>query len=234
MALTELIWHNSQFAAHQTQGKSRIFAIDHVNQARLEVVTTLDGADAVHTDRLIDALDALVNERAEEPLAEVLAVFPQAVQLGVRDYAQRRRHAPKPGTYSEAYGRLSVLRVIYTTSRHDLYDLMSAAYLIGLGIRTTNERPLDGNMGWELNLLTAEPYFDSTDELRRWSESLGYPLLSTWISDNRPVEEGLDIALKASRDGHLVRLHSCELPGESKIVVDVYDAPIPVEREEVA
>lgn len=228
MEPTELGWYNKHFAVHSTPSKHRIFAVDPASRLRLEVVTTLDASDAGYVDELLDALNEWVNLQDEEPLSEVLESLPQAVRLGVRDYMQRRPR-PTPGTFHEGYGPMARLRLMSTSDLDDLADLVDAAYLVGLGLRVTTERDARGEVSWEIAMYTAEPSFDTVDELRAWTKSSSrYPLSSTWVGDEDPVEQGLQVATEAAERDRHVCLHSCELAtGQSVIAVDVFDVSIP-------
>lgn len=230
----EFCWHTSQFFVHQNQGICRVLAISRDDENSLEVLTTLDATDQPHADRLVRGLNVLANEHDDGPLAEVLSDLPQPAQLEVRTFIQNRNTPSAPGTYSEAYGPLCRVRCIFTTNDDDARDWLSAAYLIGLGVRATNEMTHDGIVGWTIELLNAEPSFASLDDLRAWSESDRTPVESTWTSDGQghPIEQAWSVAQQASRSGHMVRLHTCELRNASKAAVDVFDAPIPASRDD--
>jgi hypothetical protein len=220
-----------EFLAHKTPGKSRVFAIDTDEPQVLEAVTTL-GADDLHrTDSLLDGLNVHLLTRDENDLNELLAGFPDAVRIGVRDFIDRRCPEPPPGVFGE-FGPVERVRLMYLDGE-DMEEFVQAAYLVDLGIRLTNEADARGRVDWELELLTEEATVPPGAEPRTWALP-DAPLLFTWISKyakGDAVTNAVEVALEASADGHWVRLHSFEHNGASELRVDVFDVPPPVIEE---
>lgn len=217
-----------EFLAHTTPGKSRVFAIDTDEPQFLEAVTTL-GADDLHrTDSLLDGLNVHLLTRDENDLAELLAAFPDAVRIGVLDFLTRRCPAPPPGVFGE-FGPVERVRLMYLRG-DDLDEFVQAAYLVGLGIRLTNQTGERGQVDWELELLTEEATVPPGAEARTWALP-DTPLSFTWISKyakGNAVTNAVEVALEASADGSWVRLHTFENNGTSELRVDVFDVPPPV------
>lgn len=220
-----------EFLAHKTPGKSRVFAIDTDEPQFLEAVTTL-GADDLHrTDSLLDGLNVHLLTRDENDLDELLAAFPDAVRIGVRDFLTRRCPAPPPGVFGE-FGPVERVRLMYLDG-DDVEEYVQAAYLVDLGIRVTNEADARGRVDWELELLTEEATVAPGAEPRTWALP-DAPLLFTWISKyakGNAVTNAVEVALEASADGHWVRLHTFEHNGAGELRVDVFDVPPPVIEE---
>jgi hypothetical protein len=138
------------------------------------------------------------------------------------------------------YGPVEHLRLVYFDDRSgDFDDFVAAAYLIGLGIRATNEVDEDGSIGWAMEILTAEPFIRASADARAWPLPDGVSLVSTWTrrdrTDGNVVTRALEAAKSASRRGHWVRLHTFErgdsddLDGgsTSEVVVDIFDCAAP-------
>jgi hypothetical protein len=221
-----------EFLAHSTPGKSRVFAIDSDRPQFLEAVTSL-GADDLHrTDELLDGLNFFLITRDEDALGKLLTEFPEAVRVGVRDFLAHRCPPPPLGSFGE-YGPIEQVRLIYLGGGEDLEEFVQAAYLVGLGIRLSNEVD-KGGVGWRLELLNEEAFVPAGAEPRTWALPASTPLLSTWISKfakGDAVTEAVELAVEASADGHWVRLHTFEHDGRSELRVDVFDVPPPVMEE---
>ncbi len=219
-----------EFLAHTTPGKSRVFAIDSDRPQFLEAVTSL-GADDLHrTDELLDGLNFFLITRDDSDLEKLLADFPDAVRFGIRDFVAQRCQAPPPGAFSEL-GPVESVQVLYVDE--DVEQFVQAAFLLGVGVRMSNETDGD-ETGWQLELLSDEPFVQPGTDPRAWELPEGTPLLSTWSSrftKDDPVSAAVEVALEASADGHWVRLHTFTLDGVSELRVDVFDVPPPVMEE---
>lgn len=222
-----------EFLAHTTPGKSRVFAIDTDETQSLEAVTSL-GADDLHrTDSLLDGLNVYLITRDETGLADLLAGFPDAVRVGVRDFLTRRCPSPPPGAFGE-FGPVERVRLMYLDGT-DLEEFVRAAYLVGLGIRLGNETDARGRIDWELELLTEEAVVAPGAEARTWALPGSTPLSFTWISrfaKGDVVTNAVEVALEAGAQGSWVRLHTFDNDGTSEIRVDVFDVPPPVVEQD--
>lgn len=220
-----------EFLAHKTPGKSRVFAIDGDRPQFLEAVTSL-GADDLHrTDDLLDGLNFFLITRDDNDLAKLLGDFPDAVRLGVLEFVAARCPAPPPGAFGEL-GPIEQVQVFYV-DEEDVEKFVQAAFLVGLGVRLSNETDA-GEIGWHFELLSGEAFVPLGTDPRTWELPAGTPLLSTWSSrfaKGDPVSAAVEVALAASADDHWVRLHTFEIDGTSEIRVDVFDVPIPVGEE---
>lgn len=231
-----------EFLAHTSPGRSRIFAIDDERQHALETVTTLGTQDLHLTESLLTELNSFLVTRNDDDL-ETVAQLPSAVQIAVRNFLKQRCSAPATGMVG-VYGPLEQIRLAYFSDGSALRDYLDGAYMIGLGVRMTNEVDTDGEIGWEVVLLNEEAFVPAGADPRSWSLPPDVPLLSTWTSHGsrgNPIGSALTVATRASSEGHWVRLHTFEhgssddpLQGEStsEVRVDVFDAPIPLGEEE--
>jgi hypothetical protein len=161
--------------------------------------------------------------------------------MAARQYL-KENCATEPGSFT-GYGPVDVVReaVFFGGIDGDLEEYLDGAYMIGLGIRMSNERSSDGDVGWVLQLLSDEVSVPASAEPRTWALPAGAQLLRTWTSEQPlaglgPVRGALDVAAAASAEGRWVRVHSLlhsdldvefEGNGTSEFVVDVFDAPIP-------
>lgn len=222
-----------EFLAHATPGKSRVFAIDTDEPQSLEAVTSLGAADAHRTDDLLDRLNVYLVTRDDTALEELLGDLPEAVRIAVRDFLARRCPAPPPGAFGE-FGPVERVRLMYLDG-NDLEEFVQAAYLVGLGVRLTNEADSRGRVGWELELLTEEPVVAPGAEARTWALPDATPLSFTWISKyakGHVVTNAVEVALEAGAEGSWVRLHTFDHNGASEIRVDVFDVPPPVTEQD--
>ncbi|MFF9839239.1 hypothetical protein [Streptomyces sp. NPDC013740] len=115
---------------------------------------------------------------------------------------------------------------------------------IGLGIRMSNERHRDGSVWWVIQLLNDEVSVPASAEPRTWAIPARAKLTRTWTSKQQaggagPVRGALKVAEEATAQGRWVRIHTLlhsrydvdfEGNGTSEFVVDVFDAPIPLEH----
>ncbi len=93
----------------------------------------------------------------------------------------------------------------------ELEEYVRGALMIGLGIRMTNDRDPDGGVGWGIQL--------RSDDV---------------------VRGALAVADAAARAGQWARVHTVylsddeevESSGGSRLVIDVFDAPIPLDEDE--
>ena len=126
---------------------------------------------------------------------------------------------------------------------NELEEYVSGAYMIGMGIRLTNERSEDGEVSWAIQLRSDEVMLPASAETRAWAVPDGVKVLRTWTSadaDHNVVREALEVADVAGAHGHWVRVHTViqsddedlEGSGGSTFVVDVFDAPIPPDEDD--
>lgn len=229
------------FIAHTTPGRSRVFALVKGPHDRLEAVTTLGASDLHMTDELVGCLNGFLADRDDAALREVLDCFPGPVRMAARRYLEDKC-APEVGAFN-GYGPIDVVReaVYFRRVDDELEEYLDGAYLIGLGIRLSNERGSDGDVGWVLQLRSDEVSVPASAEPRSWELPADTPLLKTWTSRQPlaglgPVRGALEAAEAASAEGRWVRVHTVlhsdrdvafEGSGTSEFVVDVLDAPIP-------
>jgi hypothetical protein len=231
------------FIAHASPGRTRVFALVRDPYDELEAVTTL-GADDLHlTTELVDALNCFLYDREEAALDSLLEVFPKPVRMAVRQYV-KNKCAPIMGAFNEC-GPIEVVRgaVYFSAGSDALEEYLDAAQMIGLGVRISNQRSEDGDVGWDLQLLSDEVSVPASAEPRTWELPSDVKLLQTWTSaqllqGQGPVSSALSVAEAASSQGHRVRIHTLlhsdldvdfEGSGSSEFVVDIFDAPIPPE-----
>ncbi|MBY8889340.1 hypothetical protein K7472_31530 [Streptomyces sp. PTM05] len=220
-----------------------MFALVKDPHDQLEVVTTL-GADDLHlTTELVNALNGFLSDRDETVLETLLDVFPIPVSMAVQQYV-KNKCAPVLGAFN-GYGPIDVVReaVYFSRGSDDLEEYLDSAYMIGLGVRVSNQRSEDGDVGWDLQLLSDEVSVPASAEPRTWELPSDVKLLKTWTSAQLldscgPVGSALSVAEGASDQGRWVRIHTLlhsdrdiefEGSGTSEFVVDIFDAPIPLE-----
>ena len=232
------------FIAHTSPGRCRVFALVKDPDDRLEVVTTLGASDLHLRDELIRALNDFLSDRDDVALQTVLDRAPNPVRMAVQQYL-KDKCAPEAGTFTTD-GPIDIVRHAVYFSRVDdeLEDYLEGAYMIGLGIRMSNERGTDGDVDWVVQLLSDEVSVPASAEPRSWELPAEAKLLSTWTSKQPlaglgPVRGALEAAAAASAEEHWVRVHTLlhshrdedfEGGGTSEFVVDVFDAPIPLQE----
>lgn len=230
------------FITHMSPGRCRVFALVKDPRQRLEVVTTLGAADLALSDELVDALNDYLFDQRDPALETVLDRAPNPVRMAVRQYLQGRP-APELGAFTP-YGPVGVVReaVYFGAIDSELEEYLDGAYMIGLGIRMSNERQTDGDVEWVLQLRDDEVSVPTSAEPRTWALPADVKLLSTWTSEQPlgglgPVRSALEVAEAASKEGRWVRVHTLlhsdrdedyEGNGTSEFVVDVFDAPTPL------
>ncbi|WP_143658457.1 Maf-like protein [Embleya scabrispora] len=212
----------------------------------MEAVTTLGAGDLHLTEELVDALNSFLADRDDTALQAMLDRVPKPVCMAARQYL-KDKCAPKVGAFTEC-GPIDIVRTAVYFSRLDdeIEDYLDGAYMIGLGIRMSNERDSDGDIGWVIQLRSDEVTVPANAEPRTWALPTEVKLLETWTSkqpldDLGPVRGALKVAGAASAEGRRVRVHTLlhsdrdvdfEGNGTSEFVVDVFDAPIPHDSEE--
>ncbi|MFJ8431973.1 hypothetical protein ACIQ9P_11820 [Kitasatospora sp. NPDC094019] len=232
------------FIAHTSPGRCRVFALVKDPDDRLEVVTTLGAGDLHLSGELISALNDFLSDRDNAALQTVLDRAPSPVRMAVQQFL-KDKCAPEAGTFT-TYGPIDIVRhaVYFSRIDEELEDYLEGAYMIGLGIRMSNERGTDGDVGWVIQLLSDEVSVPASDEPRTWALPTEVKLLNTWTSKQPlaglgPVRSALKAAAGASAEGHWVRIHTLlhsdrdedfEGSGTSEFVVDVFDAPIPLQE----
>lgn len=230
------------FIAHTSPGRSRVFALVKDPYAQLEAVTTLGASDLHLTGELVDALNCFLADRDDAALAVVLNRVPSPVRMAAQQYL-KNKCAPVLGAFS-GYGPIDIVReaVYFGGIDDELEEYLDGAYMIGLGIRMSNVRHRDGYVWWGLQLLSDEVSVPASAEPRTWELPAELALLQTWTSIEGsegfgPVRGALNVAEAASEQGNLVRIHSLlrsdrdvdfEGSGASELVVDIFDAPIPL------
>ncbi|MFJ2782077.1 hypothetical protein [Kitasatospora sp. NPDC087315] len=236
----------NSFIAHTSPGRSRVFALHKDPHDRLEAVTTLGGDDVRLTEDLVGVLNTYLADRDDVALQAVLDGLPKAVQMATRRYL-KDECPPEMGAFT-SFGPIEIVREAVCFSRIDdeLEDYLQGAYMIGLGIRMSNERDSDGDVDWVVQLRNDEVSVPASAEPRSWELPSGVALLETWTSKEPhpglgPVRAALGVAARASADGQWVRIHTLlhshrdvdyEGSGTSEFVVDVFDAPIPQRNSE--
>ncbi|MEU1006378.1 hypothetical protein [Streptomyces tibetensis] len=218
-----------------------MFALVRGPRDELEAVTTL-GADDLHlTGEVVDALNCFLADRDETALDSVLDCLPKPVRMGVQQYL-RTKCTSTLGAFTEV-GPVEVVRpaVYFGKADDELEEYLESAYMIGLGIRMSNERSSGGRVDWVVQLLSDEVSVPASAEPRTWALPADTKLLHTWTSQQLttgigPVRSALNEAQNASAQGRWVRIHTLlhsyrdvdyEGRGTSEFTVDVFDAPIP-------
>ncbi|MFF4465829.1 hypothetical protein ACFY13_40920 [Streptomyces mirabilis] len=229
------------FIAHASPGRSRVFALVKSPREELEVVTTLGAGDLHLTEELVGALNGFLADRDDKALEVVLNRVPKAVRTATQHYL-KEKCPPMLGTFT-GFGPIDVVRpaVYFRDIDDELEEYLDGAYMIGLGIRMSNERDSEGDVEWVLQLLSDEVSVPASAEPRTWELPAEASLLQTWTSKRRtgsvgPVRGALNVAEEASAQGRWVRIHTLlhsdrdvdfEGNGTSEFVVDVFDASIP-------
>lgn len=203
-----------KFIAHTSPGKSRLFALADGAPDHLEAVTSL-GADDLHlTDKLVTELNDLLATRNETELATVLEAVPNPVRMAVNQFL-KDRCAPQPGAFN-LYGPLEVVREAYFLAMDDEFEeYVSGVYMIGLGIRITNEQGEDGRVSWAIQLLSDDVMLPASAELRGWALPEAVKVARTWTSaeaEHNVVREALALADAAGRNGQWVQAGAHRLP----------------------
>ncbi|MFC4063504.1 hypothetical protein [Actinoplanes subglobosus] len=235
-----------EFVAHTSPGKGRIFALVDGDYS-LEAVTTLGSNDLNLVAALVSGLNNYLADRDEAPLTAILDQLPNAVQIAIRNFIKTRCHF-EVGMYTDC-GFNEVVRqeVSFGPLRagflvEEFTDYLAAAYMLGLGIRVTNEVD-DGEVFWSVELRADEAFIPAGEEPRTWPLPPDVPVLSIWISESThdgPTASAVRAALDASEKGHWTRIHTIAHGGvrstrgwsaTSEFVVDVLDAPIPTAKE---
>ncbi|WP_228924557.1 MULTISPECIES: hypothetical protein [Streptomyces] len=214
--------------------------------AELEAVTTLGACDLHMTGELVGALNSFLYDRDDNALGKVLDRVPKAVCMAAQQYL-KDKCAPVMGAFTEC-GPVEVVReaVFFGGIDEELEEYVEGAYTIGLGIRMSNERHRDGGVRWVIRLLNDEVSVPASAEPRTWAVPAGAKLAQTWTSKQKtggagPVRGALQVAAEATDQGRWVRIHTLlhsrydvdfEGSGTSEFVVDVFDAPIPLERRD--
>ncbi len=232
------------FIAHTSPGRSRVFALAKGPRDELEAVTTLGAGDLHLTGELVDALNCFLADRDEASLGVVLDRVPKPVRMAAQQYL-KNKCAPMHGAFT-GFGPIDVVRpaVHFSDIDDELEEYLEGAYMIGLGIRMSNERGSDGDVDWVVQLLSDEVSVPASAEPRTWALPVEAKLLQTWTSKRLtggigPVRSALNVAEDASAEGRWVRIHTLlhsdrdvdfEGNGSSEFVVDVFDAPIPLQH----
>ncbi|MFJ7911976.1 hypothetical protein [Kitasatospora sp. NPDC096204] len=237
----------NSFIAHTSPGRSRVFALHKDPHDRLEAVTTLGGGDLHLTDDLVGALNNYLADRDDGALQAVLDGTPKAVQMATKRYL-KEECPPEAGAFTGFGCPIEIVReaVYFSQADDELEDYLQGAYMIGLGIRMSNERGSDGDVDWVVQLRNDEVSVPASAEPRSWELPAGVELLETWTSKQPhpgkgPVRAALGVAASASAGGRWVRIHTLlhsdrdvdyEGSGTSEFVVDIFDAPIPQQDPE--
>ncbi|MFG2723076.1 hypothetical protein ACGFW5_32970 [Streptomyces sp. NPDC048416] len=223
-----------------------MFALVRRPGDELEAVTTLGTGDLHLTGELVSALNGFLYDRDESALGKVLDRVPKPVRLAAEQFL-KDKCPPVVGAYTE-YGPVEVVReaVYFGGIDDEIEEYLEGAYAIGLGIRMSNERKRHGGVGWVIQLLSDEVSVPASAEPRTWAVPAGAKLARTWTSKQRasgvgPVRGALQVAEEAADQGRWVRIHTLlhsrydvdfEGSGTSECVVDVFDAPIPLEHSD--
>ena len=112
--------------------------------------------------------------------------------------------APVLGAFT-GFGPVDVVReaVYFRGIDDELEEHLEGAYMIGLGVRISNERSTDGDVWWVLQLLSDEVSVPASAEPRTWELPTEVKLLQTWTSTRRsegsgPVRGALNVAEAAT------------------------------------
>lgn len=232
------------FIAHTSPGRSRVFALVKGSRDELEAVTTLGAGDLHLTGELVDALNCFLADRDEKLLGVVLDRVPKPVSMAAQQYL-KDKCAPVLGAFT-GFGWIDVVRsAVYFSEIDDgLEEYLDGAYMIGLGIRMSNERDSEGDVDWVVQLLSDEVSVPASAEPRTWALPAEVKIRQTWTSKRLtgglgPVRSALNVAEEASAEGRWVRIHTLlhsdrdvdfEGSGSSEFVVDVFDGPIPLQH----
>jgi hypothetical protein len=229
-----------EFLVHKSPSKCRVYALRRGGIDTLELVTTLGGGHLQHTDELLAELNDFLLTRNDERLTAVCGRLPDAVQIAVRTFVDTQC-AAELGEFSPWAPIDPVREMYFDDQTPDFEDMLSAAYLVGLGIRVSNNLDEDGEIEWTVELFDSNAVVAADAEPRTWALPTGVRLDHTWTSQQMagdPVVNAVAEARRASAAGHWVRLHSIEHddpdnPGTStdELVVDIFDAPIPASEE---
>ncbi|MFE9459501.1 hypothetical protein [Streptomyces californicus] len=219
-----------------------MFALVRRPGGELEAVTTLGAGDLHLTGELVSALNSFLYDRDDSALGKVLDRLPKPVRMATQQFL-KDKCAPVMGAFTEC-GPVEVVReaVFFGRIDEELEEYLESAYMIGLGIRMSNERQRDGGVGWVIHLLSDEVSVPASAEPRTWAVPAGANLARTWTSKQQvggagPVRGALQVAEEATTQGRWVRIHTLlhsrydvdfEGSGTSEFVVDVFDAPIPL------
>ncbi|MEU5088162.1 hypothetical protein [Streptomyces sp. NPDC021356] len=209
-------------------------------------MTTLGAGDLHLTEELVDALNGFLADRDDTALEVVLNRVPMPVRMATQQYL-KEKCPPMLGEFT-GFGPIDVVRpaVYFRDIDDELEEYLEGAYMIGLGIRMSNEQDSEGDVEWVVQLLSDEVSVPASAEPRTWELPAEAKLLQTWTSKRRtgpvgPVGGALNVAEEASAQGRWVRIHTLlhsdrdvdfEGNGTSEFVVDVFDAPIPLQRLE--
>ncbi|WP_017600953.1 hypothetical protein [Nocardiopsis lucentensis] len=232
-----------RFVAHHTPTKARIFALTIDSNRGLQAVTTLSGAQTQLTEDLVDALNLRLFEGREDDMNGVLERLPEPVQTAARRFFHDAGK-PDPHRYTDM-GPISVVRHLYFTDNpEELVEFLDAAYMMGFGVRVSNEVQSDGDIGWSFEMRSEEVFVPASAEPRSWPLPEDMQAIRTWTSreptGGHPARAAFAIAHEASQHGRYVRIHtfahgSSDDPEDtltSEFAVDVFDAPIPPSEEE--
>ncbi|MEU1621740.1 hypothetical protein ABZ479_31140 [Streptomyces sp. NPDC005722] len=232
------------FIAYTSPGRSRVFGLVRGPRDELEAVVTLGAGDPDLTEELVAALNCFLADRDETALGVVLDRVPKPVRMAAQQYL-KDKCAPVLGAFT-GFGPIEVVRpaVYFRGIDDELEEYLEGAYTIGLGIRMSNERGSGGVVEWVIQLLSDEVSVPASAEPRTWALPAEAKPLKTWTSKRLagaigPVRSALNVAENASAEGRWVRIHTLlhsdrdvdfEGNGSSEFVVDVFDAPIPLQR----
>ncbi|GLF96979.1 hypothetical protein [Streptomyces yaizuensis] len=234
------------FIAHTSPGRSRVFALVKDDPDRLEAVTALGAGDLHLAEELVGGLNNFLADRDDTVLQAVLDRLPNPVRMAAQQYL-KNKCKPEPGSFT-GYGPIDIVReaVYFRRLDDELEEYLDSAYMIGLGIRMSNELRRAGGITWVVQLRSDEVSVPLSAEPRTWALPAKAQLLKTWTSQQPlarlgPVRGALDVARAASAEGRWVRVHTLlhsssdvdfEGSGTSEFVVDVFDASIPLEDTE--
>ncbi|MBT2445354.1 hypothetical protein J7E93_35805 [Streptomyces sp. ISL-36] len=207
-------------------------------------MTTLGAGDLHLTGELVSALNSFLYDRDDSALGKVLDRVPKPVRMATQQYLKDKCE-PVMGAFTEC-GPVEVVReaVYFDGIDEELEEYLEGAYAIGLGIRMSNKRKRHGGVRWVIQLLNDEVSVPASAEPRTWAIPAGAKLARTWTSKQQaggagPVRGALQVAEDATDQGQWVRIHTLlhsrydvdfEGSGTSEFVVDVFDAPIPLEQ----
>lgn len=202
----------------------------------VSAVATLDPADA-DGDLVVEELNQALFTGRREQLDKTLGALPSAVALSCR---QALSTVPGPAPFGldpwdgePVYG----LRRVYITEVDELVQYAEAARMLDFGLLASNYRQHDGELGWEVSLLSETPHVPASAEPRAWALPEDVPLLATHQPRPAKLLEALE---DVADDGKRIHLHwiwqsesdDLEDTSTAEWILDVFDCPPPLEENE--
>ncbi|MCS7477228.1 hypothetical protein ACFFQW_12730 [Umezawaea endophytica] len=227
-----------QFLVHADASGSRLFAVDHGEVDRLDVVAEWGPGEVARADDVVRVLDLYLALRDEGGLEDGLRGLPDVVLRSIREFL-RSRCAPEPGAFGPGGFIVPVRRARFRLEAATIDEYLSGAYAVGLGIRVENGVDERHGPHWDVVLLNRMPFVPADGGARAWALPDGSRVESEWVvgeAPGRQVPVALDSARRAVARDKRVRIHTY-LQGDGEhwldgamttsVVVDVFDEPAP-------